>query len=220
MPFGFDDAIGAIGLLGGLFGGQAEDPNIAIAKDENARRKKLYEMLMGLYQSRKSDGYYDPESRVGQLRTDTSIREGRQLENLAGASRIAGYRPGDSAPERMQESTARGYNYQFNQMANEIRDKVRMQEMQDLNGINNGINPYVTVPDSGPKYGSLLNSASPFLTRLSGGFKDPKKPSGNYYGDKSLTDMGVNLTNPAAPNTGFAQPNYRKKWQTAIQARY
>lgn len=167
MAFGIDDAIAGIGLLGGLFGGGKEDPNIAIAKEENARRKKLYEMMMQMYQERKTSGYYDPEARVGQLKSDISTREGRQLENLAGASRIAGYRPGDSAPERMLESTSRGYNYQFNQMANELRDNVRRQEFSDLSSINSGIQPYVTEPQQQSRFGGLLQSASPYLTKWS-----------------------------------------------------
>jgi len=208
MPFGIDDFIAGAGLVSSLFGGGKEDPNVAIAREENARRRELYKLLMDTYNQRKSEGFYDPEKRITQLTQDYQTRSARDLDNLAGAARTAGYRPGDSAPQQMLTSASNQYRYRFDQMANDIRNELPGQELRDLSSINAGIQPYVSEPQQGDRYGSVLQAAQPFLskwsTMLSGG---QRGSSGAIQGavDAAKVGAGYGFKKPAISRVNWAR---------------
>ena len=205
MPFGIDDAIAGIGLLGGLFGGGKEDPNIAITREENARRRELYQMMMEAYKQRKSGGYYDPEARVAQLTADSQKREGRDLENIAGATRVAGYRPGDSAPQQMMTSAHNQYGYRLDQLSNQMRNEIPALEMNDLASISGGMQPLVQQPQGQDRFSSLLSSASPWLSKWSKALSPGQGSSPTSYGGSDASSQGTGQS-----QVGFMTPQMRK----------
>lgn len=71
---------------------------LSMQEQAAARENALFDALMGVVKSADASGEFDPNKRIAQMNEDSFARQG-MAENLnAGASRILGYRPGDSTP--------------------------------------------------------------------------------------------------------------------------
>lgn len=137
MSFGL--VLGALGTIGGLI------QNEKARKDAKAAQKKagkltdrqvaLFDMLMGMVKDADARGQFDPARRLDQLRADTAEYESRDLGNLAGAMRVAGYRPGDSEIGGRLDAVKLKYRSEFNRLANDIHDQAWSNKLASYRAI-------------------------------------------------------------------------------------
>ena len=178
MPFGIDDALAGLGLVTSLFGGGKSDPNADAIREDNARKRQLFQLAMDYWNKLNAGGQYDPTRRLDFLDTRINANRHREISDLAGANTIMGYRPGDTPAQQNIENVDRAYRYQHQQLANDIMDTVPRTGLQDLLTVNSSYPSYQNVPQADPRFGAgQLQNAGGFLDRLLHGFKDPTKPS-------------------------------------------
>lgn len=171
---------GILGIAGLMQGngarGQAQD-----AQNKQweliSRQIKAFDSLQGVIQGMEGSGAFDPTARVEQARKDQGDFEQRDLNNAAGAYRIAGYKPGDSPMQGGLDSVRVNYKSNFDRIVGDIRRGAifdRLGAYQGLNqasgSLNTGIGAagnqadYYRSQDSG--MGGLLGNLMPFLGQM------------------------------------------------------
>lgn len=152
----FDPVTASIGLgAGGLFlQNQANNDAKKAAKKATGNQKELikrqtelFDKIAGIVSSHDSAGGFDPQAQIDQLGLDTAHYSSRDMGNSAAASRVLGYRPGDSEPIKRIQSIDSNYKLQYGQMANQIRrnafaDKISAYRGIDPSSLNPGIQTY------------------------------------------------------------------------------
>lgn len=100
------------------------------------RQVALFDQMLGMVNAADASGQFDPTRRLDQLRTDTAEYEGRDLGNLAGAMKVAGYRPGDTEIGGRLDAVKLKYRQDYNRMANDIRDSTFASKIAAYSAIN------------------------------------------------------------------------------------
>lgn len=150
----FGQVLGGLGAVSGILGSmnaqrdanrarnQMTAASNAAAEKERAAAAallKLYEDRMATVEAARKSGVYDAEQLVGRLDRDFARNEARNLQNLAGAFSVLGYRPGDSEPgTRLQAAQQAGLN-QRNRMAEELRQRAPMEYINALTAAEGGL---------------------------------------------------------------------------------
>lgn len=116
-----DPVSAAVGVIGSVIGAK-ENKKARAKQDALAQRYiQLFDTLFGKTAEAERRGFFDPASRLALLNRETAFYEGRDLGNLAGALRIAGYRPGDSEIGTRLDAVKAKYRLAREKMADEIR---------------------------------------------------------------------------------------------------
>jgi len=87
------------------------------------RVTKLWDTLFQRAEQAEKSGEFDPERRIAAVEKDTARYEGRDMGNLAGALRTAGYKPGDSEIGTRLDAVKTKYRSFLDNLRNDIRDK-------------------------------------------------------------------------------------------------
>jgi hypothetical protein len=203
MAIGLGSILGGIGAISGILGqqrAQADQRNArnqmtaassAAAEKEQAIAARLMEQFEQRYkiaQNAINSGIYDANRLVSRLDADFARNQARLTENLAGAFRTMGYRPGDSEPgTRLQAAMQQGLN-QRNQQAEQLRQQSPLMMLNLLGNAEGGIlnrvagmegaaanrlfnlgaNNYNMSMANQSDLGSLLGGIMPFLNRSQG----------------------------------------------------
>lgn len=133
--------IGAAGVLGNLFGNssaqRAANRAAADARRLTDRQVKLFDQMLGFADQARERGDFDAEQRIAGLERDMARYEGRDLGNLAGALRTAGYRPGDSELGTRLDAVKQKYRGDLDRMRLDERRKA----LFDMMGAYGATNP-------------------------------------------------------------------------------
>lgn len=119
MDFGsiISGVTGIIGMIGGMnqqrAAADAMSAQVQILQDSYKKRSKLSDDTAALYSTLQAivdraarAGMYDPEARAQRLRTSAKQNLAINLDNIASADRIMGYKPGDSVPSQQLSAAA------------------------------------------------------------------------------------------------------------------
>lgn len=121
-----------------------------LQREQANREREIYELLLGKLGEADSSGAFDPERAIAQLDKDRAEFQGRDQSNLAGALRISGYRPGDSAIGDRMDAVGLKYQAERDRQATQIRRDLPMAKLQaysslrapNLAGIGQNITSY------------------------------------------------------------------------------
>jgi hypothetical protein len=140
------------------------------------RMIKLWDVLFARAKKAEDTGEFDPEKRIAALESDTARYESRDLGNLTGAMRIAGYKPGDSEVRTRQDAVKIKYRSFLDNLRNQIRDK-SWQDQQDaylsVGGANLGA-PLASMQNRATSSYGRIQNPSGFLGNLLGGLRPPR----------------------------------------------
>jgi len=93
-------AVAGAGLVGGMMQNdtQRRAANRAAGQQQELlnRQREIFDTINNLRRLAEGQGFFDPKKRIAQIDKNSAEYEARDLGNLAGALRVAGYRPGDS----------------------------------------------------------------------------------------------------------------------------
>ncbi len=135
------EIIAGLGLVNSLIQGNnaRRDANRAAAKTESLtdRKLRLFELLQSIVENADKAGQFDPQTQINQLEKDTAKYEGLDLGNLAGALRVAGYRPGDSEIGTRLDAVKQKYRSELDT----AREQIRRQSFIDKLNAYSAINP-------------------------------------------------------------------------------
>lgn len=178
---------GILGIAGLMQGNSANrQANDAQAKQWEliSRQIKAFDALQGVIGNMESSGAFDPTERVNQAKKDQGDFEKTDLNNTAGAYRIAGYQPGDTPMQSGLDSVRVNYKTNFDRIVGDIRRGAitdRLNAYQGLNSASGSLNSGIGAAGDQANYyrsqnqgfGGLLGNLMPFL----GGQKQPKTPN-------------------------------------------
>lgn len=133
-------ALGGASLLSGLAGNKSAqksaNKSASAASGLVNRQSALFDSLMKIVQGADASGQFSPDKRLAQLKDDTARYESTDSGNTAGAARIAGFKPGDSELTNALSGVHQKYAYQYNALANDIRDKAFSNKLGAYESIN------------------------------------------------------------------------------------
>lgn len=154
MPIGLGQIIGGLGAISGILGNQRAQRDasrarrdMTAASNQAAEKERLmaaelmkqYNQRMQIAQNAINSGVFDANRLVSRLDQDFQRNQARMLENVAGAFRTMGYRPGDSEPgTRLQAAMQQGLN-QRNQQAEALRMQAPNMLLQLLGNAEGGL---------------------------------------------------------------------------------
>lgn len=107
------------------------------AKNIEKRMTGLFDLLLNRATQADKQGTFDPEKRIKALEDRTAGYEARDASNLAGAMRVAGYRPGDSEIGTRQDAV----KIKYRRFLDEARDNIRTQSWWDQQNAYLSANP-------------------------------------------------------------------------------
>ena len=132
--------LGAISLIQGKSAQKSADRQARSAeksaKSLEARATKLFDVLFSTAENADKAGVYDPEKRIAALEADTGRYESRDTGNLAGAMRVAGYRPGDSEIGTRLDSV----KIKYRRFLDDMREKIRVGSVREKQAAYAGAN--------------------------------------------------------------------------------
>jgi len=183
------DLLGAIpGIIGAIAGIGANDKAAKASASASKSAKKLadkkvslFDLIQSMVQQADAGGQFNPEQYISQLENDTAKYEARDAGNLAGALRVAGYKPGDSEIGRRLDAVKMNYRQQLDQQRTALRRGLfsdRMNAYQAINpdNLNSGIalaqNNAAMAQSQMQNPAGLFASIMPFLQSEK---PDPKK---------------------------------------------
>lgn len=150
-----------------------------------------YDALNGTYAQARREGAFDPNAQLDLLARDNAYASKVQTGNAAVAARVAGYRPGDSAPLQQIGAIGQRAQLDYDQLANGIRNQAMQGNLnaadrlagesssligQSSNVLGQSIgtngqllqNAQAQDAQQGQFFGQLLGSAMPFLNPTAG----------------------------------------------------
>lgn len=165
------------------------------------REQFLGDSLLQNWQDVSRQGAFDPNAQLDALKADTAYQTGINTKNAAGASRILGYRPGDSVPIQQQNEINNKSALQYADLSNQIRNNAFQSRLSSYGQAalgagslyGQGANIYGNVAglknqaaQQQSPFASLLGAVTPFMTAgatggsslLSGFGKSPGGGSG------------------------------------------
>lgn len=126
----------------------AQERQLALEQQKYDDLQAVNKKLWGMVESFDQAGGFDPEYYVRKAQDDSAYYEGKDLGNLAGALRVLGYKPGDSAISNQLQGVKLNYRRNLDQMAAGIRQ----------NSIFNKLNAYNSTLGSTPNLGGVSNA--------------------------------------------------------------
>lgn len=118
------------------------------------RMVDLYDTLMGKVKETEAQGGFNPDYYINQAEKDAARTEGRDLQNVAGAYRTLGYRPGDSAPQ----DALRGVRSRNLEALDTLRANLRRQAFMDRIAAYGSVGTG-SLAQAGGMYGQQFNQA-------------------------------------------------------------
>jgi len=150
----FGQILGGVGAIAGIANSMsaqrsannARNQMVSASNEAATKERAAASELMRIYQQRMAEieraraaGAYDADQLVGRLDRDFQRNQARMLENVAGAFRTMGYRPGDSEPgTRLQAAVQQGLT-QRNQQAEALRMQAPLQYIAALDAAEGGL---------------------------------------------------------------------------------
>lgn len=142
------------------------------------RQVALFDRIQKRYEEMKAGGAFSPEKRLDQLDKDTAQYEGRDLGNLAGAMRVAGYRAGDSEVGGRLDAVKGKYRSERERLANQIRREATNDEMAAMQGqasMGSSLNAAMDVyGNRASQFRSQIQDLTPGVMSLAEAFKGMK----------------------------------------------
>jgi len=136
------------------------------------KQVQLFDTILQLVQQADQNGQFNPEQQIKQLEDDTAKYEQRDMGNLAGALRVAGYKPGDSEIGKRLDAVKTNYRTQLDSMRTNLRRGAftdRLNAYQQVNpgmlnqGINNAYNSQLMALGQMQNPAGLFGAMMPFL---------------------------------------------------------
>ena len=97
-----------------------QQEGINMQRDVLAKQEAWRKFLMDMVTKSDQSGEFNPEQRIGRLNDISFANQGRAQDASAGASRILGYRPGDSTPLTAQRGISESYDLNRRAQNNDI----------------------------------------------------------------------------------------------------
>lgn len=177
--------VAGLGALSSLSANQdaqrRADQALKYGQGLEGRATALYDKLLAEVQKADSEGQFDPERRIRAMEKDTANYESKDMGNLAGALRVAGYRGGDSEIGTRLDAVKLKYQKMRESMSDQIRTQTFNEKLAAYNSVNaNLLQPGIqgsqfrysanTSNQSNPS--GLVAAIAPFLNK-----KDKTTPS-------------------------------------------
>lgn len=99
----------------------AQERQLALEQEKYDDLQEVHKKLWGMVESFDQAGGFDPEYYVKKAQDDSAYYEGKDLGNLAGALRVLGHKPGDSAVQDNLQGVKLNYRRNLDQLATGIR---------------------------------------------------------------------------------------------------
>lgn len=189
---------GGLGLAGSLFGAdKASDAASKAAGSQKAllqRQTALFDAIFNAVQQADRSGFFNPDVRIAEAKGDLTRQTDTAMANTAGALKVAGYKPGDTAIEERIGTIARNSALQFSKVAQGIRDSSLMNKLSAYGMANPGtLNPGISAYGQQAQMAQgradaitgqvpgLVGSMMPYLFPQRAGVQaTPSVPSSNY----------------------------------------
>lgn len=149
-----------------------QQEGLDMQKETLARKNELFDLLKGIVTGADAAGEFNPNTRIQMMNESSLAREGKVQEASAGASRILGYRPGDSVPISNMRGTSENFELNRRDQENQIRNEAfarRLGAYGSLNAPSEGIAVGQNLYNAGESQRSdltgLFQSIMPFLNQ-------------------------------------------------------
>lgn len=153
-------ALAGASLISGISGGKSAQKSAnkaAASQKEVAKRAlQLFDKMFGIAEDADKAGSFDADSQIKQLEKDTARYESEDLGNLAGASRVMGYAPGDSVVKDMLQNI----KVQYRTTLDNARTALRKASVFDKLGAYGAAGQSGTLGTAGQIYGQQYNAAA------------------------------------------------------------
>lgn len=113
-----------LGLMGNKGAQKAANRAAKQGRALEARATRVWDKLFANAEEAERQGQFDAERRIASLERDTANYESRDLGNLGGAMRVAGYKPGDSEIGTRFDAVKMKYRRFFDATRDTIRQNV------------------------------------------------------------------------------------------------
>lgn len=154
--------LAGISAISGLGSNKKADRRARSLED---RQTGLFDMIQKIVKEADAKGAFDPSAAIADLEKRTADYEGKDLGNLAGALRVAGYREGDSEIGRRLDSVKMNYRNMLDTKRLELKRQSLQDKLAAYSGINsNMLNPAIQRAEGMQQNpGGFYQSLMPFL---------------------------------------------------------
>lgn len=159
------------------------------------RARALYEMLLEKVQEYDKAGGFDPEKYIAQLEKDDQRNQAIELENIGGAARVMGYKPGDSVPQQTLGYAVERRKKSLDTLKTDLRRQAFLDKLNAYGSINPGLlNPqiqggYAAMNNAQGRIqnpAGFLQAVMPYLAQGGGTQAPPAAPQANPVRDWRL----------------------------------
>lgn len=174
--------LGAVGLYQNEQARKDQKKAMNRSKKAEDRSRDVFEMLMGIVQDADKGGQFDPEKYIAQLETDDQRNQKTELDNIGGAARIMGYKPGDSVPQQTLSYAVERRKKSLDTLKTDLRRQTFLDKLNAYGSVNPGyLNPqiqggYNAAAAAGSRIQNPANFLGSVMPYLGGGNKGGAGP--------------------------------------------
>lgn len=191
--------VGQLGLGAlGLMNAQNEARSARDQQDRYMQRfDQAYQQVKGWLDEMKGRGAFDAGKRIDAIKNVVNQNAGIDMNNAAAATRIAGYKPGDTAGQDMMTRVGVNNQRYFAGLANDITNQALQDEFNAVNTLSNASG---ILSGQGSMVQNRYNQAQAGLSNAGAGF-------GNILANTDWNAFKIKRPSSSVAGAGLYGPN-------------